>query len=548
MEVNVKQAQRMFFSKSSFEMIYFEAFANAIDAGARNIKINIGLSAKDQLQNLNISIEDDGCGFTDENFRKFGKLFDVEERTHKGLGRLVYLCYFDNIHIESVYKEYKKRIFDFNEKFEGKFVIQDTSQEHTSTILKMQTFSGQKLGKNEYINPTYIKNALLENFYMKFYKAKNDKNPIFVKIEANIAGNIKEESITDKDLPDFEVKPLNEKVDLFNKIDLYYYIKELDPVQETKVITAIAVDDRSQKIDIIAEENLPPHYQMIFLLISESFHGNTDGARLNLSWEVNELNKIKVIFRDAIAAVIKERIPKLAKSNKEKVNYLKTTYPYLTGYFDVNEIGYASQTDILKKAQEKLFREQKEILGAKELTNEQFEKSLNLSARALAQYILFRQSVIERLKKIDLQNLEGDIHNIIAPKRTEFDNTNFIEDLYKNNVWVLDDKFMSYRTVLSEAEMTKVIKVLTSGEDTIVDDDRPDIVLYFSADPMLDETEKVDVVIVELKRLGLSPERNSDVEVQLENRAIKLSSYYKNRIQRIWYYGIVDLQDDYIRH
>ena len=548
MEVNVKQAQRMFFSKSSFEMIYFEAFANAIDAGARNIKINIGLSAKDQLQNLNISIEDDGCGFTDENFRKFGKLFDVEERTHKGLGRLVYLCYFDNIHIESVYKEYKKRIFDFNEKFEGKFIIQDTSQEHTSTILKMQTFSGQKLGKNEYINPTYIKNALLENFYMKFYKAKNDKNPIFVKIEANIAGNIKEESITDKDLPDFEVKPLNEKVDLFNKIDLYYYIKELDPVQETKVITAIAVDDRSQKIDIIAEENLPPHYQMIFLLISESFHGNTDGARLNLSWEVNELNKIKVIFRDAIAAVIKERIPKLAKSNKEKVNYLKTTYPYLTGYFDVNEIGYASQTDILKKAQEKLFREQKEILGAKDLTNEQFEKSLNLSARALAQYILFRQSVIERLKKIDPQNLEGDIHNIIAPKRTEFDNTNFIEDLYKNNVWVLDDKFMSYRTVLSEAEMTKVIKVLTSGEDTIVDDDRPDIVLYFSADPTLDETEKVDVVIVELKRLGLSPERNSDVEIQLENRAIKLSSYYKNRIQRIWYYGIVDLQDDYIRH
>lgn len=107
---------------------------------------------------------------------------------------------------------------------------------------------------------------------------------------------------------------------------------------------------------------------------------------------------------------------------------------------------------------------------------------------------------------------------------------------------------MSYRTVLSEAEMTKVIKVLTSGEDTIVDDDRPDIVLYFSADPTLDETEKVDVVIVELKRLGLSPERNSDVEIQLENRAIKLSSYYKNRIQRIWYYGIVDLQDDYIRH
>lgn len=548
MEVNVKQAQKMFFSKSSFEMIYFEAFANALDAGATTFNINIELSDKEQKQNLCLTIEDNGCGFTDEHFRKFSKLLDVEERTHKGLGRLVYLCYFDNVHIESVYDVSKKRIFDFNENFNGKSVSQDCQEEHTGTILKMHSFSGYKLGKNEYINPAYIKDALLENFYMKFYKAKNTGSPIRVKIEANIAGNIKTENITEKDLPNFEVMQLKEQVDIFNKIDLYYYVKELETLQETKVITAIAVDDRSQKVDIIAEENFPPRYKMIFLLISESFHGNTDGARLNLTLETAELNKIKAIFRDAIAKVIRDKIPKLAKHNKEKVNYLKTTYPYLTGYFDVNEIGYASQTDVLKKAQERLFREQKEILGTRELTEEQFEKSLNLSARALAQYILFRQGVIERLKRIDPKNLEEDIHNIIAPKRTEFNESNFLADLYKNNVWVLDDKFMSYRTVLSEADMTKVINVLTSGEETVVDDDRPDIVLYFSADPTSEGSEKVDVVIVELKRLGLSSERNSDVETQLENRAIKLSSYYNNRIQRIWYYGIVDLHDDYVRH
>ena len=32
MDVNVKRAVKMFFSKSSFEMIYFEAIANALDA------------------------------------------------------------------------------------------------------------------------------------------------------------------------------------------------------------------------------------------------------------------------------------------------------------------------------------------------------------------------------------------------------------------------------------------------------------------------------------------------------------------------------------
>jgi hypothetical protein len=32
MEVNIKKAVKMFFSSSSFEMIYFEAIANALDA------------------------------------------------------------------------------------------------------------------------------------------------------------------------------------------------------------------------------------------------------------------------------------------------------------------------------------------------------------------------------------------------------------------------------------------------------------------------------------------------------------------------------------
>ena len=39
MEVNIKQALKVFFSKSSFEMIYFEAFANALDAGATDFYI-----------------------------------------------------------------------------------------------------------------------------------------------------------------------------------------------------------------------------------------------------------------------------------------------------------------------------------------------------------------------------------------------------------------------------------------------------------------------------------------------------------------------------
>ena len=144
MEDNGILAQTLSFKLFFVDKLILRAFANALDAGATTFNINIELSAKEQIQNLSITIEDNGCGFTDEHFRKFSKLFDVDERTHKGLGRLVYLCYFDNVHIESVYDKNEKRIFDFDENFNGKSVIQDCQEEHTGTILKMYSFSGTK--------------------------------------------------------------------------------------------------------------------------------------------------------------------------------------------------------------------------------------------------------------------------------------------------------------------------------------------------------------------------------------------------------------------
>lgn len=114
MEVNIKQALKMFFSKSSFEMIYFEAFANALDANATEFTINISLSDYGELQNLVVTLSDNGVGFDDVRFGKFSKLFDVDEQSHKGLGRLVYLCYFDKVQIKSVFDNSKQRVWFLN--------------------------------------------------------------------------------------------------------------------------------------------------------------------------------------------------------------------------------------------------------------------------------------------------------------------------------------------------------------------------------------------------------------------------------------------------
>ncbi|MBR4269816.1 MAG: sensor histidine kinase [Prevotella sp.] len=547
MEVNVQKAVKMFFSNSSFEMIYNEALANALDAGANEIRINISLPDPTQLQNLQLTISDNGVGFDDYRFGKFSKLFDVEEQSHKGLGRLVYLCYFERVYVESTYNEgTKKRTFTFDDRFNGENTVEDIEPYPCGSSLTMQGFAGERLHRNDNINPNHIKSLLMENFYMRLYKKRLNDERIRVIIESHVGGSRIEAIVDTDDMPDFSILPLEHQLDLFNSIDLYYSVRETDEVGK-KPITAIAVDDRCHQVAIIDDENLPAGYEMIFLLISESFQGAIDESRQNLTLSGTDLGNIKRLFREGIAHVINENFPRIAEANKEREESLKNTYPHLSGYFKTSDIGFSSHNDILKDAQEQFFRDQREILSATTLSDEQYEKSLTLAARSLAEYILFRQNVISKMKAFDKANLEADLHNLIAPKGSEFQEGELYKDLYRNNVWVLDDKFMSYCTVLSEAEMSKVINVITDGEVKDPDDDRPDITLFFSADPTKGD-RMLDVVVVELKRLGITPEQNSIVEFQLDTRTQRLADYYGRRIQRMWFYGIVEFSEKYRMH
>ena len=84
MEVNLSRAIDFFYpSSSSLELVYFEAIANAIDAGANNIQISIAVDSYSKPESLTIVISDNGVGFTNDRYRKFTKLLETEEEDHK---------------------------------------------------------------------------------------------------------------------------------------------------------------------------------------------------------------------------------------------------------------------------------------------------------------------------------------------------------------------------------------------------------------------------------------------------------------------------------
>jgi hypothetical protein len=185
----------------------------------------------------------------------------------------------------------------------------------------------------------------------------------------------------------------------------------------------------------------------------------------------------------------------------------------LSGYFPLHDAGLIFKNDALEEAQKRFFCDQKKVLECENLNDEQYGKALELSSRALAEYVMYRIRIISKLKAMTPENDEKELHGLIVPMRKTLREEEFDDDIYNNNVWILDDRFMSYNTILSDEFMAKVIKEISL--DTIDDCSKPDITMVFSGNP--EEEEKVSVVVVELKKYGLSLAKNEEVVSQLKS-------------------------------
>lgn len=551
MEINLKQAISMFFSQSSFDMVYLEAVANALDAGATKIHIHFSASTLSNVKSFQLTISDNGVGFTDERYTKFCRLLEVDkdDKTHRGLGRLVYLFYFDDVKVISHYERKRYREFNFDKEFgkdnQNPSLLLDDEHE-SGSVLKMTGYNLSKLKERNFADVEWIRKRILKKFYSLLYKAKKENRNIDITIQSTIGTENEVRTISVASIPELSEKKIVPIYSLDGEMTLYYSVKECK-VEDSSVITAISIDNRNESIDVFAEESIPKGYDMVFILYSDSFQGGTDATRQVITIKSDVIKILQKIFREEIIKILSELAPKVIERTQRTSQQLNNQFPHLRGYFEENTIGISSKIDVVREAQTRFIKEQRDILlsNPSDLTDAEYEKSMDLAGRALTEYILFRQKKIDQLKMIGNVDREDKIHNILVPKRAILRNGNFSQDIYINNSWILDDKFMTYSTILSERDMTDLLKELTK-EDVVKNEDRPDIAIIFSNDPKT--SDKFDVVIVELKRKGLKSEENVRVEVQLENRARSLCGLYPEKIQSLWLYGVVELDNEYKSH
>ncbi|HUX54047.1 MAG TPA: ATP-binding protein [Williamwhitmania sp.] len=549
MRINLKQAVSHFYVNPTLELVLIEAIANSIDAEATKVEIEISIEEFSKPKTLNFTVKDNGVGFTNERFEKFSKLLEAEEDDHKGLGRLVFLSYFKDVEIVSKY-ENKQRTFKYNFEFDEKSRVANIEEGIQETKLSFKNYFKSKIRSHDTLRPVILKKTLLQEFYPRLYLMKQEGKELSIFISLSVdkpdsqymfVSDKQQISLTD--LLELKIEKIeNSGLELFDHTELHYSIKKA--LNEKTIITALCIDGRTYNLDIISDENIPFGYEIIFLLHSSFFKGKVNASRQELTFDEHTKKTVIRLFRNKVQEVLSKEIPVIIERNTQTKESLANTYPHLLGFFDIQNIGFIKKEDSIKKAQERFFKAQRDVLEANDLSDETYMKSLEMSSRALTEYILYRQITINKLKEIDKNNDEADIHNLIVPKGRILKSEGLVNDLYSNNAWLLDDKYMTYNTILSDKVMSRVIKEI-AGENEIggKDNTEPDIVLIFSNDP--DKSEKVDVVIIELKKRGVKLEENVAAIVQLQTRATKLMQLYPNKIQRIWFYAIVEFNNDF---
>lgn len=536
MEIETGYAVKLFFSTSTFVQVYFEAVANAFDAEADEVAIRI------QTDPLEITIHDNGVGFTDERFERFARLMEPVDPYHKGLGRLVYLNYFSTVNVVSFF-DGKRREFSFSNKFKGKESTTDAAGR--GTTLRFTGFHRQKLYSLDDLKPVVLKEKLLEQFLPLFLdkKKRGQGFRIDISLEKRSVKSSRElfsnsESLTLSDVPVLDSKTFQDNgIDTFARVSMSYAIRQAPG--EQALLTAACIDGRTIPIKLLSASAIPPNYAAIFLFESELFTGKSDSARqrLVLSESVSEATLHRVLRRE-MSSVLNEALPEIEQKNTKTKQEFEDRYPHLTGLFDEDTVGLIDRDEAIEFAQRRFFEEQRQVLESDTVDDATFKKSLEVSSRTLTEYILYREIIIKRLRAITGDDTEAAIHNLIVPRYKRFHEAALVDGIYNNNAWLLDDKFMSFRTILSEATMRDVVAALTMTDVTVEDDGRPDIAMVFSADPT--QAEGVDVVVVELKRRTVDAEKNFHAATQLVQRAIELVNYYPT-IQRMWYFAIVDI-------
>ncbi len=575
--VKTKTIVEKFSKDVKFLQPVFEAITNSLEANATQIKIEFFKDNPIETTEGKIEgfeIVDNGEGFTRKNVDAFCELWTDNkiELGCKGSGRFTWLSVYNVVEIESKTTSEQQRvsiIFDCN--FDKDKIIYTSEQVlENSTRIKFfgvtnkffKTSGPQIVDKRCVANLESIKKQIEEYLLIKLFllKSSGKRFNIELKLDDSIAV-INNDTIPDLDKKEFEIH--SDITDEDYKFEMYYQFVS-DKKNSKKVF--YCSNYRATKLlddDALGFScGLPNNDSFTMLVCSEYFDGKDNEARSDLS--ALTLRKsasidVPLLFSDinpetksSMQKIILERYPQLSEINKDEEKKAIEEAPYLSEYIKSDTDILKNKKSLLTKAQRK-FEETKvktqdkfvELLKSKKINSDEFKKALteisSVAIAELGEYIVYRESIIKGLALAlnDSEKKEKYIHDILMPIKSTSVSNDTPRHLL-SNLWLIDDKFMTYSYAASDVTVGKIKEEIgVNNQEKYKVGNRPDILLFYDKNE-----QNKNLIMIELKVANASKHEKEKALTELPNN-VSIVKKHIDGISSVWSYIITAIDDDF---
>lgn len=549
------------------ERVVYEAILNSIHSNSENIECifeYLNGTVKSEYKNIkSINIIDDGDGFIENNIKSFDTYlseYKTKQWGSKGTGRFSFLKLFKKVYYTSSFIEKDKQVKkQLNFSIENGLEITDNENidDNLTTLVLSEPIEFQDINVEKMINNVFIK------IYPTLALIKNSEPNKKLKITFKVKDLIAEiKSFTLTDIVNLENKSFNisykdsEGKLVKEPFTLYYYLSD-DTTPKLQYNGYCAGNINVKKFDISIKLK---NKSYLFFLYSDYFNTHVDDARTEfpniknleasltapINWE-----RINFKLKECLDNILFTTYPDMMEKSNQVLESVKHSFPYLEELIDdsyTSTVGYVTQGDLLSSGYKKIDLIKDNIRKITEkfvdthtISDDDYDNLIKNASLDLAEYVTNRQVILDKMQTMIEQNesIEDNIHNLVMPMRTIQNKDNL--DLRTTNLWLIDDKFMSFTSALSDKNIKTALNEIKNSDTESFEGGRkePDIIMYFNNDE-----QKNKLVTIELKSFSAdSIKKKSGVEQLLDY--IEIIKKNVPNINEQWYYLITTIDDEF---
>lgn len=555
-------------SKKDVFLPIFELVANSVisthlkygkhnkELGQISIEITRKVKTKDSLIPEPITtfrVSDNGSGFNTKNFSSFETPHSHTYKNLgcKGMGRFTCLAAFEQMEIESYFQEedvWKSKKFTFDPDNEITELDREDVIEEFKTVVTLSQYRDSSLEENTTVETDVFAEALL-NHCLVFYLS-GMLPTIIVKdsmSEQYLSLNDMFEALKKDNEKPFAIKGYHFQCYIIRTKKKgrrsTHYVHYCANSREVGSGKSLSKFDKLFKNPIL--EGSDPYYLDVYV-VSEYLDDKNNLTRNAFNIPSGNFEEDSVItFRDIdqkISEKLREEfhdyyIKSQEKSIKQAQEYIKTKGVEYRRYINRNDIlkalppfaddktideqlhkiAYEERRSIDKKMDEFIRTDVIDEEFIANISNELKKKTV-FDSDGLAHYILRRKAVIQLFDKLLEANKEGDyqleesIHNLILPMGLEGKPYELA-----HNLWLLDERFVSYSYVASDKTITSISDKKSRLEpDTVLLNNESSLIGMPTAFADRPSGKLNSLVIFEFKRPGETAWQKSKTDFQWE--------------------------------